>query len=128
MIPVADIDALPKTSLSVQARSRPNDLQDKLQRASSGIAPLASVAVIESYQPHPINPSKIEATKESLGADVSAAAERTQENSSRRIDTTAIEGVRALACLAVATGHWLSWYGEKKHGSIELQVREVAHG
>jgi hypothetical protein len=38
-----------------------------------------------------------------------------------RVDTTPLEGVRALACAIIAANHWLLWYGEKKHGAIELQ-------
>jgi hypothetical protein len=32
-------------------------------------------------------------------------------------------GIRAIACLAITTNHWLIWFGEEKHGRIDLQVR-----
>ena len=38
-----------------------------------------------------------------------------------RVDTTPLEGVHALACAIIAANHWSLWYGEKKHGAIELQ-------
>jgi hypothetical protein len=44
-----------------------------------------------------------------------------------RIDTSAITGVRVIACLAVLCQHWIQWYGKKSHGEIELQVRVASY-
>lgn len=79
----------------------------------------------ESYQPHPTKP--IVTTKEEGKADATgpsdAAAAQQLPSRTQKIDTTAIDGIRAIACVTIATNHWLQWFGEKKHGSIELQVR-----
>ena len=111
---------------ATSVQSCPEDLQHS--RESSCVS-LATVAVTESYQPLPI--AATTTTKDGAALDAAdakastAAADAKQPSSQRspRIDTAAIDGIRTIACVTIATNHWLQWFGEKKHGSIELQVR-----
>lgn len=63
--------------------------------------------------PEPAKPAAVAKTPATSSPAPSAKKER--------VDTTPLEGVRALACAIIAANHWLLWYGEKKHGAIELQ-------
>ena len=79
-------------------------------------------AVTESF--HGIDPSG-GFPKEDL-KDVKDKTEKDKKDTTpakhpSRVDTTPLEGVHTLACAIIAANHWSLWYGEKKHGAIELQ-------
>jgi hypothetical protein len=113
---------MPLTTTAVHASSCPEDVQQ--QRRGSSAVSLATVAVTESYQPLPTKPSG----KEGAEVDAAEAEAAATYKKSQRIDTAAIDGIRTIACVAIACGHWLSWYGEKKHGAIEVQVSSECAG
>ena len=73
----------------------------------------ASRAVTESYHPGATTTTPPDAPAPKSGKDSTAPA--------RRVDTSPLEGIRTCACAVIAANHWLSWYGEKRHGAIELQ-------
>ena len=83
----------------------------------------APPALVESCPPtEPTSP--VAAFPEPVKGEAKAPTLETAASSSRtkeRIDTAPLEGIRALACAVIAANHWLLWYGEKKHGAIELQ-------
>jgi peptidoglycan/LPS O-acetylase OafA/YrhL len=63
-----------------------------------------------------------EPVKEAAVAEPSTVSSTSLPSAKReRVDTSPLEGVRALACAIIAANHWLLWYGEKRHGAIELQ-------
>ena len=62
-----------------------------------------------------------EPVKEAAVAESPAVSSPALPAKKERVDTSPLEGVRALACAIIAANHWLLWYGEKKHGAIELQ-------
>ena len=73
----------------------------------------ASRAVTESYHPGATTTTPPDAPAPKSAKDSTAPA--------RRVDTSPLEGIRTCACAVIAANHWLSWYGEKRHGAIELQ-------
>ena len=68
--------------------------------------------------PDPVKTPGFDASKEE---DVKEEPKTQAAPKTNRVDTTPLEGVRALACAIIAANHWSLWYGEKKHGAIELQ-------
>ena len=63
-----------------------------------------------------------EPVKEAAVAEPSTVSSTSLPSAKKaRVDTSPLEGVRALACAIIAANHWLLWYGEKRHGAIELQ-------
>ena len=120
--------------LPMTAQSCPEALHHLLNdesaiSASACTVELPTVAVTESYQPLTSNLTKFPnggvATEEDKQDAAAAVAE--QQQCPQRIDTSAMDGIRTIACITILTNHWLEFYGRKKHGGMELQVRK-SHG
>ena len=62
-----------------------------------------------------------EPVKEAAVSECPAVSASALSTKKERVDTSPLEGIRALACAVIAANHWLLWYGKKKHGAIELQ-------
>ena len=101
----------PAAVTAVQTQSRPTDL--------------SSAALNESH--HASHPNQTLPGHSAVGSPVAVtesttAASKAVGQRPDRIDTAAIDGIRTVACVVVASNHWLAWYGEKKLGHVELQV------